>query len=120
MVASLVCRAQAVGSGLRERGLQWLQPMGSSRGLVALRHVASLRQGSNLCLPHQQADSVPLSHQRSILRDKLNLPALQYVWESDVDNTTLNKLGKITVTRGGPTLNVLHCGESDTTSNLPF
>ena len=62
VVASLIAEHRLWGARASVAAARGL----NSRGLVALRHVASLRQGSNLCLLHQQADSVPLSHQRSI------------------------------------------------------
>ena len=77
MMASLCCRAQALG----HLGSMWVQHVGSvvvgsglwSTGSMVVVHGHSnssacgifLDQGSNLCLLHWQVDSVPLSHQGS-------------------------------------------------------
>ena len=68
-VASLFVAAQARGVRASVAALPGLKGTGSA--VVGLGLSCSLaggifpNQGSNLCLPHQQADSFPLSHQGS-------------------------------------------------------
>ena len=61
-------------TGSRAQGLQWVWlPRLQGRGSAVVAHGLScsmacgifLDQGSNLCLLHQQADSLPLSHEGS-------------------------------------------------------